>query len=160
MKKLAATTVFVAVILAMAATALATMGSGVTSTGIAQGGLDPIKLKTKIGDWASEIETEEQSSLVIQENRVAPGGHFGWHSHPGPSLVIVKSGTSTFYRGDDPNCTPQPHPTGSAYVDPGGVVHTARNESVTDELIVIVVRLLPPGVPARIDAPAPGNCPF
>jgi quercetin dioxygenase-like cupin family protein len=160
MKKLAAAAVFAGMVLSMAATALATMGSGVTSTTIAQGSLDPVRLKTKIGDWESEFETKGQSTLVVQENRVAPGGHFGWHSHPGPSLVIVKAGTSTFYRGDDPNCTPQVHPTGSAYVDPGGVVHTARNESVTEELVVIVARLLPPGVPARIDAPNPGNCAF
>jgi quercetin dioxygenase-like cupin family protein len=132
-----------------------------TSIPIAQGSLDPIKLKAKVGDWESEIETKGQSSLVVVENRVAPGGNFGWHSHPGPSLVIVKSGTSTFYRGDDPNCTPQVHPAGSAYVDPGGVVHIARNESPTDELVLVVIRLLPPGVQARIDAPtAPGNCPF
>lgn len=146
--------------LVIAATAFATPGSGVTSATIAQGSLDPIKIKTKIGDWESELETEGQSDLVVVENRVAPGGHFGWHSHPGPSLVIVKSGTSTFYRADDPTCTGQEHPTGSAYVDPGGVVHTARNESLTQELVVIVVRLLPPGTQARIDAPRPSNCDF
>jgi quercetin dioxygenase-like cupin family protein len=146
--------------LAIAATALATPASGVTSTPIAQGVLDPIKIKAEIGDWESEIETKGQSDLVVVENRVAPGGHFGWHSHPGPSLVIVKSGTSTFYRGDDPTCTGQDHPTGSAYVDPGGVVHTARNESLTEDLVVIVVRLLAPGAQARINAPRPSSCDF
>ena len=28
----------------------------------------------------------------------------GWHTHPGPSLVIVTQGTVTEYDGDDPNC--------------------------------------------------------
>jgi quercetin dioxygenase-like cupin family protein len=143
--------------------ALATAAFGVTSTPVAQGTLDPITIKTKIGDWESEMETKGQSSLVVVENKVAPGGHFGWHSHPGPSLVIVKSGTSTFYRGDDPTCTGQVHPAGSAYVDPGGIVHTARNEGNV-ELVLIVIRLLPqplpPGVTARIDASDPGNCDF
>ena len=145
--------------LAVAATALATPASGVTSTAIAQGILDPITIKTKIGDWESEIETKGQSDLVVVENRVEPGGHFGWHSHPGPSLVIVKSGTSTFYRGDDPTCTGQDHPTGSAYVDPGGVVHTARNEGSV-ELVLLVIRMLPPGTQARINAPRPSGCDF
>ncbi len=167
MKKLIGATALFAALAALmvAATALATAGSGVTSTTIAQGSLDPIQTKSKIGDWEVEIETKEQSNLVVVENRVAAGGHFGWHSHPGPSLVIVKSGTSTFYRGDDPTCTGQAHPAGSAYVDPGGVVHTARNESLTEELVVVVVRLLPqplpPGVTARIDAPTrPSACNF
>ena len=52
------------------------------------------------------------------------------------------------------------HPTGSAYIDPGGVVHTARNESVTEDLVVIVMRLIPQGAAPRIDEPNPGNCPF
>lgn len=138
---------------------------GTAQVQIAGGTLDPITLKTKVGDWESEIETKGQSSLVVVENKVPPGGHFGWHSHPSPSLVIVKSGTSTFYRGDDPTCTGQAHTAGSAYVDPGGVVHTARNESLTEELVLIVVRLLPqplpPGVTPRIDAPTrPSACDF
>jgi quercetin dioxygenase-like cupin family protein len=139
--------------------ALATPGSGVTSTSLAQASLNPIKTKAKSGDWEIEIETKGQSNVSVVENRVAPGGHFGWHSHPGPSLVIVKSGTSTFYRGDDPTCTPQVHPAGSAYVDPGSTVHIARNEGSV-ELVLIVTRLIPEGAPARIDQPNPGNCPF
>jgi quercetin dioxygenase-like cupin family protein len=140
--------------------ALATPPSGVTSTTIAQGILDPIKTKSKVGDWEVEIETRGQSNLVVVENRVAPGGDFGWHSHPGPSLVIVKSGTATFYRGDDPTCTPKVYEQGDAFADPtGGVVHIVRNEGDT-ELVVIVTRLLAPGVPARIDEPDPGNCSF
>ena len=73
--------------------------------------------------------------------------------------MIVKSGTSTFYSGDDPDCTPQVHPAGTAYVDPGGVVHIARNEG-TEELVVIVTRIIPAGSMPRIDEPAPGNCNF
>jgi quercetin dioxygenase-like cupin family protein len=160
MKKLATTAVFAGVVLAMAATALATMGSGVTSTTIAQGNVDDLEAKVKTGAWKLDLDTKGPSTLAVSENRVVPGGHFGWHSHPGPSLVIVKSGTSTFYRGDDPSCTGEPHPAGTAYVDPGGVVHTARNESVTEDLVVIVMRLVPAGANPRIDEANPGNCPF
>src|SRR5918996_356061 len=160
MKKLIGGTALLAGLAALvvAATALATAGSGVTSTTIAQGSLDPIKTKSTIGDWEVEIETKQQSNLVVVENRVAPGGHFGWHSHPGPSLVIVKSGTAAFYRGDDPTCTPKVYEQGDAFADPaGGVVHIVRNEG-SAELVVIVTRLLPAGAPARIDQPNPGNC--
>ena len=148
-------------VLAIATTALATMASGVTSTTIAQGNVEAdLGSKVKTGDWKLNFDTKGPSTLAVSENRVAPGGTFGWHSHPGPSLVIVKSGTSTFYRGDDPDCTPQVHPTGTAYLDPGGVVHTARNESATEDLVVIVLRVIPVGAMPRIDEANPGNCPF
>ena len=133
MKKLVGGTAILAgfALLAIAATALATSAVGVTSTPIASGNADDIDVKVKTGDWKVHLETKGASTLAVSENRVAPGGNFGWHSHPGPSLVIVKSGTSTFYRGDDPDCTPEVHPAGTAYVDPGGVVHIARNEGST-----------------------------
>jgi quercetin dioxygenase-like cupin family protein len=145
--------------LMVVATALATMSSGVGSSTIAQGTIDDLDVKVKTGDWKVRLDAKGESQLVVSENKVAPGGYFGWHSHPGPSLVIVKSGVSTFYNGDDPDCTPQVHPAGTAYVDPGGSVHTARNEG-TEELDLIVLRLLPVGAPQRIDEPSPGNCPF
>jgi quercetin dioxygenase-like cupin family protein len=161
MKKLVGGTVILAgfALLAIAATALATDASGVTSTAIAQGLVEDIDVRVKTGDWKVQIDTKGPSTLSVSENRVAPGGDFGWHSHPGPSLVIVKSGTSTFYRGDDPDCTPQVHPAGTAYVDPGGVVHIARNEG-NQELVLLVTRLAPAGVAPRIDEPDPGNCDF
>jgi quercetin dioxygenase-like cupin family protein len=139
--------------------ALATASLGVTSTPLAAGTLDPVNVKVKTGAWKGRISSKGISQLSVTENRVLPGGSFGWHSHPGPSLVIVKSGTSTFYRGDDPDCTPEVHPAGTSYVDPGGVVHIARNEG-KDELVLLVTRLIPNGAPARIDEPDPGNCNF
>ena len=148
------------VLLVIAATALATPGSGVTSTPLAQGTLPSSDVDLQTGDWKLRLKTRGHSDLSVTEIKVAPGGNFGWHSHPGPSLVIVKSGTSTFYRGDDPHCTPQVHRAGAAYVDPGGVVHIARNESATEELVLLVTRLIPSGAAPRIDQPNPGNCSF
>ena len=146
-------------VLMIAATALATMGSGVTSSPTVRGTLEPIDIDVKTGDWKLKLKTKGVSDLIFTENRVAPGGNFGWHSHPGPSFVIVKSGTSTFYSGDDPTCTPEVHPAGTAYVDPGGDVHIARNEG-TVELVLLVTRLVPSGAAPRIDEPNPGNCAF
>ena len=161
MKKLAAAVSALAGVAALvvATTALGTPASGVTSTTLAQGTLEAIDVHVKNGDWKAKLDTKGTSDLVVVENRVAPGGHFGWHSHPGPSLVIVKSGTSTLYDADDPTCTPQVYPEGSAYVDSGDHTHIARNEGTT-ELVVIVARLLPKGAPPRTDQPNPGNCPF
>ena len=163
MKKFVCTTAIVAafavVIMGITTSAFATSASMVSSTLLAQGDAGAIDVKVKTGEWKLKLDTNGPSTLAASEIRVAPGGHFGWHSHPGPSLVIVKSGTSTFYRGDDPSCTPETHPAGTAYVDPGGVVHTARNEGTT-ELVLLVTRLMPAGVPPRNDEPDPGNCNF
>jgi len=81
---------------------------------------------------------------VIIENTIAPGGTFGWHSHPGPSLVIVKSGTAAFYMADDPSCTPRVVPAGSGFVDSGADVHVVRNEGTVD-LVTVVASLIPAG---------------
>jgi quercetin dioxygenase-like cupin family protein len=161
MNKLGVTAILsVLALLAIVATALATDSAGVTSTTLAQGNVEEIDVRVKTDAWKVKIDTKGPSTLAVSENRVVPGGHFGWHSHPGPSLVIVKSGTSTFYRGDDPDCTPQVHRAGTAYVDPGGVVHTARNESLTEDLVLLVTRMVPAGQPPRISEPDPGNCNF
>jgi quercetin dioxygenase-like cupin family protein len=153
---LALTAALIAVV-AIGGIALATPSSGVTSTTIATGSLDPVNLILKNGDWMTQLRTKGQSSLTVVENDVAPGGSFGWHSHPGPSLIIVKAGTLTFYHADDPSCTPEVRSAGEAFVDPGTDVHIGRNEG-TVMAIVIVTRLLPAGAPGRIDQPDPGTC--
>jgi len=138
---------------------LATPGSGVTTTTFAVGHFDEIQAKTVSSSWQARISTKGESDLYVLENRIAPGGTFGWHSHPGPSLVIVKTGALTIYRGDDPTCTPQVVQAGSGFVDNGGDVHLVRNEGSV-ETVVYVTSLIPRGAMRRIDEPSPGNCPF
>jgi len=139
--------------------ALATPSTGVSSTTIGTGDLEPVNLNVKTGDWMARLRTKGETSVTVVENRVAPGGSFGWHSHPGPSLIIVKSGTITFYRGDDPTCAPEVYEAGEALVDPGNDVHIGRNEGA-EEVVVIVTRFLPTGAAPRIDEPDPGTCGF
>jgi quercetin dioxygenase-like cupin family protein len=140
-------------------TALATPPSGVTSKVFAVGQFDEIKAKTLSSSWQARISTKGESDLHVLENTIVQGGSFGWHSHPGPSLVIVKTGALTLYRGDDPTCTPEVVQAGSGFVDEGGDVHLVRNEGnvVT---VVYVTSLVPRGAVRRIDEPSPGNCPF
>jgi quercetin dioxygenase-like cupin family protein len=157
MKRFLRMLILVGLFAALAGVATATPPSGVTSTSLAIGRADEIDVKTRTGDWKIRLKTNGDSDVAVVENRVAPGGHFGWHSHPGPSLVVVKSGTATEYLAEDP-CTPVVHEAGEAFVDPGGHAHIVRNESSTEDLVVVVTRLLPPGAAPRIDAPAPSSC--
>jgi quercetin dioxygenase-like cupin family protein len=146
-------------VLVIAATALATPGSGVTSTLFAVGAFEELEAKTLSSDWQARISTKGATDVHILENRIVPGGTFGWHSHPGPSIVVVKSGALTLYHADDPACTPNLVPAGSGFVDDGGDVHVVRNEGTVDA-VVYVTSLVPKGAGRRIDEPSPGNCPF
>jgi len=145
--------------LALGGIVLATPASMVTTTPIAMGNLAPVNLNIKTGDWKLDLRTKGESNVIVTESVVAPGGSFGWHSHPGPSFSVVKSGTLSFYRGDDPTCTAEIYHAGDVLIDPGNAVHIGRNEGSVD-LVLIVTRLVPAGAPARIDVPDPGNCPF
>src|SRR6266536_5503628 len=126
-KKISILPFLIALSLAAVAPALATPPVGVTTEiiGIGRFGDIDAYVKTDIDPgpetdfWKALINTKRDSDLHVLKNTIAPGGRFGWHSHPGPSLVIVKSGTATFYFGDDPTCTPHVVPTGSGFVDQG-----------------------------------------
>jgi quercetin dioxygenase-like cupin family protein len=142
-----------------AASAFATPPAGVTSTLFAVGTFDELEAKTLSSSWQARISTKGSTDVHILENRIAPGGTFGWHSHPGPSIVVVKSGALTLYRGADSSCTPTVVPAGSGFVDDGGDIHVVRNEGAV-ETVVYVTSLVPKGAVRRIDEPSPGNCSF
>jgi quercetin dioxygenase-like cupin family protein len=139
-------------------TVLATSVRGVTSTVFAVGQFHEIDAKTLSSSWQARINTKGESDVHMLENRIAPGGSFGWHSHPGPSLVIVKTGALTLYHADDPSCTPEVVEAGSGFVDDGGDTHLVRNEG-SIETVVYVMSLVPRGAARRIDQPQPSNCP-
>jgi quercetin dioxygenase-like cupin family protein len=147
--------------------ALATNAAGVTTTTFGIGRFDTIdaasKTDTDPGNatnfWQARLNTKGASDLYVLQNTITPGGTFGWHSHPGPSLVIVKSGTATFYMADDPACAPHVVQAGTGFVDDGHDAHVVRNEGTVD-LVTVVVSLVPAGFQRRIDQPSPGgNCP-
>ena len=138
---------------------LATPPSGVTTEAIGAGTFEDIDVHMRTGDWKLTIDTKGSSDLNIVRNTVVPGGTFGWHTHPGPCLGMVLSGTATRDEGDDPTCTPLISPAGSTFVDnPGPLGHLVRNEGAAN-LVVVVVRLVPQGAAIRIDVPNPGYCP-
>jgi hypothetical protein len=146
--------------------ALATPARGVTTLSLGVARFDDIdaQAKTDVGPgharhhWKARITTKGATDVHMIQNTITPGGTFGWHSHPGPSLVIVKAGTATFYDADDPTCAPLVVPTGSGFVDNGQDTHVVRNEGSID-LVTEVVSLVPAGFARRIDEPAPITCP-
>ena len=146
--------------LATAGVVHATSGSGITTTMIVQGNFGDIDVNTNFDGHKVDIDTKGDSDLYVVSNVIAPGGHTGWHTHPGPSLITVKSGTITAYQGDDPTCSPTVYTAGQGFIDPGdGHVHLLRNEG-TVPAETIAVQLVPDGGTRRIDEPAPPDCAF
>lgn len=140
-----------------AGTLLATPPSKVTPTEYGIGKFQSFATTGRIGRWAAAMNVKGASDLHVLSNAIAPGGSFGWHSHPGPSFVIVKSGTATVYFGADPTCRPHRFRAGQGFVDKGLQVHAVRNEGKV-KLVTVVVSFTPRGATRRIDEPQPGNC--
>lgn len=111
--------------------------------------------------WKIEIEATQTVDVVTVLFTVQPGGHSGWHTHPGPAVFTVSAGTLTMYDGGDPSCTPQPFPagTGSIEADTSEHVHLLRNEtsSVAETVVTFFV---PVGAAIRTDLPLPRHCQF
>jgi quercetin dioxygenase-like cupin family protein len=87
-----------------------------------------------------------------------PGGSTGWHVHPGPALVTVKTGQLTLHRAK--GCRTRSFSAGQTFLEFGpDDVNLTRNETggVTE---TVVTFLLPVGAPTTVDAPAPRHCPL
>lgn len=132
--------------------AWATTGQGIVTT-IISGPTQLPEIDVKSGADDVKIKTKQLSDVYVVLNTIAPGGHTGWHSHPGPSIISVKAGTATEYHGDEPN-TPHVHAAGSSFVDDGEHSHIVRNEGNTP-LELVAFQILPAGAPRRIDQPQP-----
>ena len=106
----------IAAVVALAGAALivvparATPSKDVTTTILAKSLFDEIHVKAHTHTpafWKAQLKTHGQSDVYVVDNKFPPGASTGWHSHPGPSLILVVTGTVTDYPDDDPNCTPR-----------------------------------------------------
>ena len=145
-----------------ARTAAATPSSGVTSPLVVKAVMDAMNLHSKsipAEDWGADIQTRGSTDLYVVENQFSPGGTTGWHSHPGPSLILVVSGSVTNYTSDQPSCAGVTYSAGQSFVDTGGSdVHMVRNNGTT-AAETIAVQFIPHGDQRKIDEPVPANCP-
>jgi hypothetical protein len=150
---------------------LATQSQAFSSTTLAKATFGEIDSHVvAMPGWQEKIKTHGDSDLYVQQNTWDPSvcdnkcvPSSGWHTHPGPSFVIVTQGTVTEYDGDDPTCTPHVYSANgtNAFIDiGGGAVHIIRDESGAVAKTT-VVQLIPAAAQRRQDVtPAPGNCPF
>jgi quercetin dioxygenase-like cupin family protein len=118
-----------------------------TANPIARGTLEG-HFKIKLQDSSSPGD-----AAIVQVTQ-GVGGHSGWHAHPGPAIVIVKSGEVTIQQAKD--CSSRTYTAGQVAIEPAGHVHIARNTGTTSLELWITFLDLPVGADPRIDAPDPG----
>jgi quercetin dioxygenase-like cupin family protein len=139
-------------------------GTHVTwARGLTRDPVDRGDFQSRFGSFGTEvIRVRRARETVMQQITIAPGGHTGWHSHPGPVVVLVKAGELTVYSSDDPTCGGRTYVAGESFIDHGqGHVHIARNLGAVQAVDLWVTYFdVPIGQPFRIDAPDPGTCQF
>ena len=150
-----------------ASAVLATPPLGQTTTILATAALPPLELHSEYvpnpqtsppTSWDAFLKTKGITDGYVVENNFSPGGTTGWHTHPGPSLIFVVSGTITNYRDADGVCSAADYPAGTAFTDAGGDdIHMLRNNT-SAPVETIAVQLIPDGQPRKIDEPQPGTC--
>ena len=157
-----AVVVLVILLAAAVSTALGTGASGVTAE-TARGPLvdRPLDVNWHFGPGSKvKLQTSGPMEQAVQRIVAIPGATFGWHSHPGPTIVTVLSGTLSFYHAEE--CTHRINYTaGQSFSNMPDEIHLARNEGTVD-LVIYATYYVPVGTGAlRIDQPSPGaDCPL
>jgi len=142
MKKLVSGAFLAGIAVVVAATALATPGTGFKErTVMARGTLGPhFKIKLQNSSLPGDV--------VVQKFVLGPGGQSGWHQHPGPAVVTVKSGELTLDQSDCSNAT---YAAGQVAVEPTLDVHRVRNVGAVDLEFWVTFLDIPVGSPQRLE---------
>ncbi|HYG72872.1 MAG TPA: cupin domain-containing protein [Actinomycetota bacterium] len=107
-------------------------------------------------DQNFKLVARPDTNTVVASFTIGPNSSTGWHTHPGRTLVTVKTGTFTVYHADD--CEPLVYEPGDAFVELPSSIHVGRNETAEPvELGVGFFRVPIDGSP-RIDQPQPTTC--
>jgi hypothetical protein len=98
------------------------------------------------------------ADVFVQHLRLDANQVSAWHTHPGPVIVTIRSGSFTYQNAHHNTCFDRPYTAGQGFVDPGfGHVHRVIAGPSGAELYATF--LLPPGSENHlITAPAPEEC--
>jgi quercetin dioxygenase-like cupin family protein len=96
------------------------------------------------------------TNTVVADFTFGPNSSTGWHTHPGKTLVTVKSGTFTVYHAR--GCAPNVYGPGDAFVELPSTVHIGRNETGGVVELGVVFFGVPIGGSVRVDQAQPAGC--
>jgi hypothetical protein len=115
-----------------------------------------------------KMQARQNTDVAVVRATLVPGGSSGWHGHPGPSMVIVKTGALTMreprHRGHGHHdggdragwrrCSEQTFAAGTTFVHPEHEHEFVNETDVVAEFYVIY--MVPAGAaPLLNDVPIP-----
>lgn len=110
-------TLALALVGTLTAVALASPGSGTTSTTLVTADFEEA---THVNSDGVKLQTKDATDVRVQRLDFAPGSFSGWHHHPGIIIVTVQSGAVTLMDSECNSVTYGPGlPAGSVFVEGG-----------------------------------------
>lgn len=137
----------------IATAALASPGSGVTSSTLVTANLDH---EAQENSDRVKFQTKDATDVRVQSLTFAAGAYSGWHHHPGIIIVAVQSGSVTLTETDCSTSTTYGPglPAGSVFVEGGD---NAQQATSAGGAVVYVTYVAPSADPQvfRIEDPEP-----
>lgn len=148
-----------AITIALAVRAWATPASGLIlntlTTAVAANGISEHLQVSRnpngsVTPWQLQMQAQGDTDYILAHLEIPPGGHSGWHSHPGILVAAVKSGQIDFY---DENCVMSRIGSGGVYTENDKVHGIYNSGNETAELYITF--LVKHGAGRRLDEAAP-----
>jgi quercetin dioxygenase-like cupin family protein len=136
---------------------LRVLGAAALIAALAFGQVTPLQITPLAQGYSPEhnvnLRTKGPTDVLFADLIFQPGGTTGWHLHPGPVVVVVKSGALTEIHS---NGCMTVHPAGSGFFENADEVHNVVNQTgmVTE---VYATFLSPDGAQPLIPATDPGR---
>ena len=136
---------------ALAVPALASPGSGITPTTYSTSNLTE---SVEFNHDRIKFQTKDPTTVRVQKLEFAPGGHTGFHHHPGVVIVSVQSGSLTLVDG---SCATEVHGAGSVFVEGEDHVHEAVSAGGATAYVTYIVPrdYTPASEKFRVEEPVP-----
>lgn len=125
-----------------------------------RGRWQPRKVRqTRIVDQSLVVcQVASPCDVAVVRATLDAGGFTGWHSHPLPSILVVKAGELTMRMPNAAGqCMEHRYAAGQTFVHPSGAHNFVNNGSA--QLEFYITYFAPPGAALLIDAPQPAACP-
>ncbi len=90
----------------------------VVSTMLARGSANELRIE----DAAVGVTllAEQPTDVAFVGATIVPSGETGWHTHPGPSIIVVAVGALTMQSAHEGACAEHEFAEGAAFVHPAG----------------------------------------
>ena len=132
----------IAASLAVVGTAFATHAPGGTTPVLLARGTLAEKVKVNVGDV--KIQTKDAVDVATMQVTFAKGGgSAGWHVHPGPGFVVIKSGEISVW---DENCEKTVYGPGETFFEEGPEASMlVKNEDADTDAVLVGTFFVPVG---------------